>query len=54
MAQFVTSLRGDLAGTGSISPYRILGPGVLSDQLLGRLRTWLNSFLVRRATALIA
>ena len=44
---------------GSASPYRILGPGgagrsALSDQLLKRLRTWLNSFSVRRATALIA
>jgi hypothetical protein len=37
-----------------MSAYRILGPGVLSDQLLKRLRTWLNSFSVCRATALIA
>ena len=26
----------------------------MSDQLLKRLRTWLNSFSVRRATALVA
>jgi len=35
-----------------MSAYRILGPGVLSDQLLKCSRTWLN-FRVRRATALI-